>query len=488
MGKIRPRSATHLLALVTTLAPLAGCVVEDDLETATDQVGPALADIDPRRSLAVTDQEILARFGLERVLDQLVAQSGVPGLTALDLFHQWWDTQNRGPGLGLGPHCDDALDGLGRTAINGFPYACRPAPAEGALAAVDPFADPGINPEELFPIGLFNRFDLAPADGSTCGEYRIVYGRRAGIATSTERLLVIFEMALANPHPQQGLKGCRKLVDWWAELTGLDDLDERADRLEQLYFEGIPSFPPVVSVDHLGAGPTGAGQVRTNQFIQTGLAERAWSLREFKLRRSCTDAGCTAMRMVPVTVKGNPFGGLFRADSTHPQTEAFRIAFAGQVEALAAPRVDALDVVIDDAFNTAQAQASGTDENDYVAQLGTGDNPLRTAIAARLAALGSSLTVEELVGRARALSCAGCHRLNSGVAIGGGLIFPRSLGFVHVSERDVEVVDGEPRFVISEALTGDFLPKREQVMEDYLNDHLPLPRGPKDPIGGRRVH
>jgi len=46
------------------------------------------SDVDPRRSLAVTDQAILERFPLQRVLDQLVAQSGVPGLTSLALFHQ----------------------------------------------------------------------------------------------------------------------------------------------------------------------------------------------------------------------------------------------------------------------------------------------------------------------------------------------------------------------------------------------------------------
>ena len=52
---------------------------------------PAVADglvsIDPRRSLVVTEQTILARFPLESVLDQLVAQSEVPGLTSLDLFN-----------------------------------------------------------------------------------------------------------------------------------------------------------------------------------------------------------------------------------------------------------------------------------------------------------------------------------------------------------------------------------------------------------------
>ncbi len=86
-----------------------------------DSTAAAPPSIDARRSLAVTEQVILARFPLRRVLERLVAQSEVPGLTALGLFQQWWDTQNPGPGLGLGPHCDDQRDSDGNPSLNGFP-------------------------------------------------------------------------------------------------------------------------------------------------------------------------------------------------------------------------------------------------------------------------------------------------------------------------------------------------------------------------------
>jgi hypothetical protein len=78
--------------------------------------------------------------------------------------------------------------------------------------------------------------------------------------------------------------------------------------------------------------------------------------------------------------------------------------------------------------------------------------------------------------------------------VGGGLTWPSSLGFTHTTERETETVDGQVRFLISEALIEVFLPKRKQVLEDFLND-IPLIdlrlqefRGPKDPIGVRRVH
>ena len=54
--------------------------------------------------------------------------------------------------------------------------------------------------------------------------------------------------------------------------------------------------------------------------------------------------------------------------------------------------------------------------------------------------------------------------------------------------RPLEVSDEGARFRISDALVNDFLPRRSQVVLDYLADKLKPPRNPKDPIGGRRVH
>jgi hypothetical protein len=185
-------------------------------------------------------------------------------------------------------------------------------------------------------------------------------------------------------------------------------------------------------------------------------------------------------------VTTNPFGPLFAPAGGHPRTAAFQTDFLAQVPGLAGASLADLDLQIADTYNTGQAQANGT-ENNYVVQLGTAANSFRDAIVARLPA-GSTLTADDVVARAQALSCAGCHRLSNGAPLGGGLVWPPSVGFVHVSERDVEVVDGQSRFKISDALVTAFLPKRKQVMEDYLNDKLKKPPKAKDPIGGRRVH
>jgi hypothetical protein len=451
----------------------AGCLADGPPELGSAEQALETS-VDPRRSLVVTEEAMLAGFSFQRVLDQLVAQSEVPGLTSLALFQQWWDTQNP-------PGCTGTL--------GEYPYDCRPAPAEGAQAGFDPFVDPDTNPDAYLPIGLFNRFDLAPSDGSNCGEHRIVYARRAGIASNRERNLIIIEATMPNPHPQQGLDGCKQIAKFWAKLSDQDDPAERAEELEAFYFDGIHGWDPVVHIDHLGGGPDGSGQVRTNQFMQTGITPGVWTLREFKLIRTCGEDGCTAMEMVPVSVKNNPFGGLFAPSSNHPQAPAFQAFFVSQVSSLAAGALADIDMKIPEEFDSAQSHASGSIENNYLVQFDTGPSDLRDAIAAELTAIGSSLTPDDIVARAQSLSCAGCHRLNANLALGGGLVSPTALGFVHVSERDPEVgPDGEVRFQISTALTDHFLPKRKQVLDDFLNEKLDKPDKPKDPIGKRRTH
>lgn len=473
--------ALGLLCLVSV-----GCSSGSEFEQAQDLRTEAVVNrtIDVRRSLAVTEQTILSRFSLQRVLTQLVQQSGVSGLSATGLFNQWWDTQNPGPGLYPGPHCDDTTSpGMGST-LNGYPYLCR-AGAEGAQATCDPFA-PGSGCAYI-PIGLFNRFDQAPENGAHCGEYRIVYAKASGVTTTSDRNLLIFEAAMPNPHPQQGLKGCQSIVDTWADLTNEDDIQRRASTLEQFYFYGHGNISPVVSIANYGDNPLGAGQIRTNQFSNT---TSGWSLREFKLLRTCTATGCSALRMTPVTDKHNAFGPLFDANSSYASTAQFRSFFPTQAANLNATSVTALDIDVPDVFNSGQSQASGVTANEmrYALSFGSPYNPLRSDLQTQLTALGSVLTPDDLVLRAQALTCAGCHRLNNGVALGGGLTWPSSLGFTHVTERETETVGGELRYLLSEALISQFLPARKLIFEDFLNDRPHPSKGPTHPLNGSHSH
>ena len=458
----------------------------------------AQSDVDIFRSLVVTEQPILARFSFQRVMDQLVAQSGVPGLTSLTLFHQWWDTQNpASEGVGPGVHCDSSSAFGGGPGINSYPYLCRPASLnhEGAEASSNPFINPGTNPGEYIPIGLFNRFDLAPANGANCGEHRIVYARRSGITDGRNRNLIIFEASMPNPHLNQGLKGCDKIVKFWANLSKTSDLSKRADDLEDFYFNGVANLPPVVEISHYGDNATGVGQIRTNQFMQPApTTPLVWNLREFKLRRTCSGGTCSAMNVLPVTDKTNPFGPLFSPAGTHPQKPPFETEFVTQVEDLASATLAGINMKTSDVFNGPQSLASGSTENNYLTQF-AGPSALRNNIQSSLTSLGSTLSPDDIVKRARALSCAGCHRLSGNNAlpadneVGGGLVWPASLGFTHVTEQATTVgADGITRFNLSPALLNNFLPKRKEVLDDFLDNKPKNTKNPDDPIGGRRVH
>ena len=446
--------------------------------------------IDARRSLVATELPILERFSFERVMTQLADQSGVPGLTPTMLFRQWWDSQNAlvDASFATGPHCDDESDPVLGTALNGYPYACRPAPAEGADAECDPFAVGSAC--RFIPVGLFNRFDLAPIDGAHCGEHRVVFARESGQVDARMRNLVIFEAILSNPHPGQGIKGCRKIVDFWADLTDEDDIDERADALEAFYFDGVANIEPVIDISHFGDNALGAGQVRTNQFMQPpGVSPLVWSLREFKLLRSCEGTACSAMEFVPVTAKTNPWGALLDPASSHPQAAAFRDQLVADVADLAVDDVGAIGLVVPDAFNSGVSDSSGNPNFLFADQLGIDPSPLRSAVQAELTAIGSGLGVDDIVARAQTQTCAGCHRFSSGADLGGGLTWPASeMRFTHVSERDPETVDGVTRFQISDALVDAFLPARKQVVEDYLNDKPKHPNSPHPTMGGRSTH
>jgi hypothetical protein len=439
---------------------------------------------DVRRSLAVTDVAILQRFSLERVMDQLARDARVRGLRGIDLFRQWWATQNVG-GDDAGPHCDDQVDANGITLLNSFPYDCRPPPSEGAQAACESFADPAC---AYIPIGLFNRFDAAPEDGSHCGEHRIIYAKRTGQDDRFDRNIVIFEPVVPNPKPRLGLQGCRRLVEEWAELSGIDSSEERAARLERMYFKGVPSFAPVISFDHFGENERSLGQIRTNQFMIRS-APFIWTLREFKLARSCPTRSSCRAEFLPVTDKNNPIALLFGDPADLRARDFQQQLVRDNVSSLAATTLTDISMVTPPAFNSAQSHSSGSSELDYQAALATQRQGVRLDLYWELGKLGSSLTPEQLVERARTQTCAGCHQLSNDKELGEGLFWPASLGFVHVSEVAPELVDGSLRYRISPLLTNSFLPLRARVMFDYLEQRPWRRRGRwGSSVGGRYTH
>jgi hypothetical protein len=89
-------------------------------------------------------------------------------------------------------------------------------------------------------------------------------------------------------------------------------------------------------------------------------------------------------------------------------------------------------------------------------------------VSNKLTASGSNLTQEQVIARATAMTCAGCHNpssfgLTNQNAIGPGERWPDTLGFTHINEFSFNGV-----FPLSSALTDNFLPVRKEEFRQYL--------------------
>lgn len=436
-----PAAPSAPVELAAPLAPQAAC--GDDI------------DVDIRRSLAVTELEILTPFTFTRVMQQIVSTSQEPGITPTLLYQRWWDYFNEAPGFRPEAfHCDDRLV-EGQPALGAFPLQC-PRP-EGVLAGTDPLSNPGSNPDAYVPIGLFNRFDLAPLDGSTCGEFRIIFAKRSGLTDPVDRNLIIFEAALPNPSPKCGVDGCRAIAQFWADLSTIDDPLEIRDRLEDFYFVDAGGAGPVVHADNYG--PRG-GQIRTNQFMN---GPNIWQLHQFAFDHDCGFGPCIR----PTTLKDTPFGELFQDPAPWKGANWFHTWFISQVANLSLNDVNGFFMRDAGTFKAGSSTSEG-DADNYRLQAG-GLTPFRVAVAAAITTPG--LNADHIFNRALALSCAGCHQHSNSAEnadLGGGLQWQPSLGFVHVGEDFTVEGPFGTRFPLSDALRFVFLPHRKQVLENFL--------------------
>jgi hypothetical protein len=421
-----------------------------------------VAAVDPRRSLMVTDQAVLAPFSFDALMQRLASQSTLP-LTRDLLFNQWFDTNNRKPGLSLGPHCDDTVDAAGQALFNDFAITCPRA--EGSQSAVTAF-DPASG-NSYVPIALANRFDLAVAPqlgGDDCGEYRIVFAKKSGMTDRLNRNLVVFEGVLPNPAPNgRDLSGCVPAIRFWADLSQEPDPVKRGQKLHDFYFTGLPGFQPVVRAAAYGNGSSKAkGQIRSNQFMQQN-----WLLRQYTLQ----DEG-GMLRIKPAPSHANPEGLLFNETVSHAKSADFRQAFVRMVPSLAKGDLHRITLhALPSTFWAWDSDAQDPMKSNYSAQFAS--SPQFTAsLQSALTAAGSSLTPADIVARAQTQSCAGCHQLSNGKDLGGGLVWPSSLGFVHVAEDRTEPSPDGPagslRFLISPALIDVYLPARKHIMETFL--------------------
>ena len=451
--------------------------------------GPVFAQqtdsLDPRKSLFITDRSLVAAFRFERVMSALVRDT--PNTTPLMLFRQMIDTQNPAPGLSgitTGPFCDDEQTD-GRATRDGFPIECPSL--EGVFATSNPFvdypedpivADAGSN-NAFIPIALVNRFDLALADGSTCGRYSIIFARRAGVLVSADRFLIALEAEIPNPTPAMGLAACRPIAQLWANLSK-QSLDQRRFALEQFYFSGIDPFPAVVSAANFA--PPGGGRIRTNQFHlvgkPSGVPFQAWRLYQFQLVQQCHDTGVCEAQMIPRPLPGTPSARLLNTSDNDSRGGEFREQLLSQLPGLLGRDLARFSVEYSGKFLMFESNAfdQGIDHQiplQFKASLNTAEGQrFANRIQEQLTIAGSGLTPEQVVNRAWSQSCGGCHNTAAGADIGDGAIWPKALQFTHVGEQFFEFENGEEgpgtRYGISPAVREFFLPSRLRNLQNFL--------------------
>jgi len=437
---------------------------------------PPLPDCNPdisvasdSRALVVRDPAVLSRFSLERVLTQLVQTIGST-MPPEELARRLFDAENpAAEGVFVdNPHCDD----VDNAAFKNGPALFCPR-AEGALAKTTGLFEEG-HPDSFVPVAIVNRFDLTPQKGETCGEYRIVYAKLSGRTDPANRVFLIFEGALPNPNGFDTLAGCRPVAETWASLASQPYIDVVADRLEQLFFTGLPGFLPVVHPDHYGVvssedDPYGGsrGQVRVSQRMQ-----EPWEMREYHLKIGNAGSGSPTLWFQPVTVKNNPLPELFDVSNTSDNAQNFRNEFVWMnLSTLGQKELPRVRMQVGKQFNAGQSVVSGEASVDYAGYgIGVAGSDFATEIQSAIdqstmnqgCPPDDPLTAASVLHRATSLTCAGCHApqqfLGPDRSLGCGLTFPSTLGEVHIDENGT----------LSEALTDVFLPRRAEVLSMYL--------------------
>ncbi len=351
-------------------------------------------EIDSERSLFIRDIAILEHFTLTETLQKLINDSADLSQTPQSLLDTW--------PVKTGPSCDSTQT------FNGFPSRCASVTGDSSSYKA---------------IALINRFDLAPSDGANCGEYRIAFTfeHPFGLGGNNKRDFMIFESRLPNPTPQQGLEGCRPVVNFWAELSQLDNINERANRLHDFYFNGLPGFSSVINVDNYRGGENGSGQIRFNE--RRSLRDKNWEFFEF--RTESTPGNINILRS---TVKDTPSMSLLDGSAPINLIQDFEVAvidgLSTQGEKLLARSMGTLSYNLPNRLNTGQRRNENFDEvggGSSSAELGEqrfiklfdpqGD--FANDIQNQLNATGSQLSPTQVIARVNGLTCAGCHSQGS---------------------------------------------------------------------------
>jgi len=341
----------------------------------------------------------------------------------------------------------------------------------------------------LAPVALFNRVDARDSLGITCGEHRVVYQLGSG---SFQKLLLIFEARIRNPHPERGQDGCLPLAKHWAEAGELDQ-SQLASHLETLYYDGIDGFDPAIHFAHLGAP---FGQVRGNCFMTFD-----WQLREWHVGNDPDPQSEGFGRPVfeVETVKGTALAELYMtadnegvppsvvgpAETWEEYLDDFQVDYQfGTMPSVLAPEIQSVSPQNDGGVGFLSAMGAPIDPryHEFQATSHFGGEIIPALVSEELSLRLScwlegaegrgcrdivpvprtaTVTVEHVIERTkRAGTCDGCHKVGANAEVRPGIFWPQDRGFVHVTTEGG----------LSDALHGTFLPPRKDGLLSMLQN------------------
>ncbi len=168
------------------------------------------------------------------------------------------------------------------------------------------------------------------------------------------------------------------------------------------------------------------------------------------------------------TVAANPHVSLFQV--TSPLFTSFEPDFLNTMPSLLPipDGVNQMSLGTSVKFDAGESlsQAGGfpfVPANDYFPDK-TFTNDINTTLGSSFPNIVESFGQRDVSERATAQSCGGCHQVSNNDFLGQadisgpGVVWPPSLGFVHVDENSI----------LSTALLGTFLPHRQQVLDNFL--------------------
>lgn len=380
------------------------------------------------RAFVITDAETLAPFTLDRV---------IAAVGSAESSSSW-------------------LEMLSSAGSDPAPKGQVVMPLAGFIATADPASWRLTGTPEwthVRPIAIVNRFDLAPADYSHCGEYRLIFSRRT---TRRSRLNIAIETVLPNPHPREGKAGCAAVAASWWGLTRIASAEQRRDRLEQLFFGGHPVLPSIFDQKTFERG----GRIRTSE-----ISDGRPAFAQFELMRTRGFAQPYPL-LIRVPLDNMPSAALFAAGAASEQAASFRREFVREISSLSIPDVNRYSMNVDRRYSVSDVAALDPPFNYQLpfrrAQRTRVGQRFREQIAEELRKLGSSLTPEDIIGRAETQNCAGCHGKPG--PVGGDLIFPHA--FEQGEHLESQSLVDNAR--LSPALNDTFLPYRIRVLRQYL--------------------